>query len=235
MYDIASKDEVAPTKTYNYDILPKQFDISKPKLTNVYDQFMQLRDTLVYSKKTFSWKAGSVLVIGDTEETVEVIIRNRFLQKLNPNREHDSNDIQTILQWPYVTTYDIDTITYGPAVCKVTKAWYYRITHKTEIENLPAGTTRIRVYVERLKMNAQWWYGQPGSGTPLALYDDESNTIPLDELYSSKTTIGTVDANLEEWDLLRFVAEDQNGNSLPLRQYRSNRWTVDYINLPLNE
>ena len=54
MYDIASKDEVAPTKTYNYDILPKQFDISQPKLTNVYDQFMQLRDTLVYSKKTFS-------------------------------------------------------------------------------------------------------------------------------------------------------------------------------------
>lgn len=45
-----------------------------------------LRDTLVYSKKYYKGKAGSTLVIGDTEETVEVLFKNKFLQKMNPNR-----------------------------------------------------------------------------------------------------------------------------------------------------
>ena len=235
MYDIASKDEVAPTKTYNYDILPKQFDISQPKLMNVYDQFMQLRDTLVYSKKTYSWKAGSVLVIWDTEETVEVITRNRFLQKLNPNRESDPSDIQTILQGPYVTQEGIDTSTYWYASCKVTKAGYYRITHKSELTNIPQWTTKIFVYVERLKMNAQGGYDAPGTGQPLAVYEDVSNTYPFDELYDKKMTLGMVDTNLEEGDLLRFVVEDQNGDPIPLQWSWSNWWTVDYTNLPLNE
>lgn len=235
MYDIASQDEAVPTKIYNYDLIPKQFDINQPKLSNIYDQFMQLRDTLVYSKKTYSWKAGSVLVIGDTEETVEVITRNRFIQKLNPDRETDPNAIQTILQGPYVTQKGIDTSTYWYASCKITKSGYYKVTHKIEIVNIPTGTSRIYVYVERLPMNAQGWYGAPGTGTPIAVYDDESGTYTFDEMYTKKITIGTVDTNLEEWDLLRLVVEDQNGDPLPLQSYRSNRWTVDYINLPLNE
>ena len=54
MYDISSQDEAMPKKIYNYDLLPEKYDINQPKLSNVYDQFMQLRDTLVYSKKTYS-------------------------------------------------------------------------------------------------------------------------------------------------------------------------------------
>lgn len=54
MYDISSQDEAMPKKIYNYDLIPEQYDINQPKLSNVYDQFMQLRDTLVYSKKTYS-------------------------------------------------------------------------------------------------------------------------------------------------------------------------------------
>jgi len=109
------------------------------------------------------------------------------------------------------------------------------VTHKTEITNIPAGTTRIHVYVERLPMNAQGGYGAPGTGTPIAVYDDESNTYTFDEMYTKKITIGMVDTNLEEGDMLRLVVEDQNGDPLPLQSYRSNWWTVDYINLPLNE
>lgn len=234
-YDIPNEEELKPGKVYNYDLLGKEYPIEENRITNTYDQFIMLRDTLVYSKKYYKGKAWSVLVIWDTEETVEIIYRNRFLQKLNPNRRTDPNDIQTILQWPYVTQEWIDTATYWLASCKVVKAGYYSITHKAEIVNIPAGTTEIRVYVERLPMDSQGWYGAPGTGTPLALYNDISWTITFDQLYSKKTTIGTVEANLEEGDLLRFIAVDQNGNPLSLRQYRSNRWTVDYINLPLNE
>ena len=235
MYDIASQDEALPKKIYNYDLLPEQFDINQPKLSNIYDQFIQLRDTLVYSKKTYSWKAGSVLVIGDTEETIEVITRNRFIQKLNPNRQSDPNALQTTLQWPYVTQEGIDTSTYWYASCKVTKSGYYRVTHKSELVNIPAGTTRIHVYVERLPMNSQGWYGNPGTWQSLAVYDDESNAYTFDQIYSKKTVIGIVDVNLEEGDLLRFIVENQNGTPIPLQWSWSNRWTVDYINLPLND
>lgn len=84
-------------------------------------------------------------------------------------------------------------------------------------------------------MNAQGGYGAPGTGNPIAVYNDESNMYSFDQIYSKKITIGMVDTNLNEGDLLRLVVEDQNGNPLPLQTYRSNRWTVDYINLPLNE
>lgn len=234
-FDISNGEEVAPGKIYNYDLLPEWYDISQNRSTNTYDQFIMLRDTLVYSKKYYKGKAGSVLVIWDTEETVEVIVRNRWIQKFNPSRETDPNDIQTTLQWPYITTEWVDQSIYWPASCRVTKSWYYKITHKEEVINIPAGTTQLLWYIERIPMNSHWGNWLPGTGIKLAVYDDESNTYTLDELYTKKTVIGMVDTNLEKWDILTFHIEDQNGDSLPLQWDWSNRWTVDYINLPLND
>ena len=234
-FDIPNEEELLPQVVHNYDLAEQTYPIENNRTTNTYDQFIMLRDTLVYSKKYYKGKAGSVLVIGDTEETVEVIVRNRFIQKLNPNRQTDWNDIQTILQGPYVTRDGIDRSVYGPASCKITKAGYYKLTHKAQLINIPAGTTRLHAYIERLPMNSTGWYDQPGTGIKLAEYDDVSNTYTFDELYDKKTIIGIVYANLEEWDLLRYVIIDQNGDPLPLQWYRSNRWTVDYDNLPLND
>lgn len=234
-YDIPNEEELKPGKEHDYNLVPSQYDIKQNRSTNTYDQLLMLRDFLVYSKKTYSGKAGSVLVIWDKEETVEVIIRNRFIQKLNPDRQTDSSHIQTTIQWPYVTQEGIDQSTYWPAVCRVTKSGYYKLTHKIELVNIPAGTTRLYVYIERLPMNSTWWYGQPGTGTQLAVYDDVSNSMPFDQLYTKKTIIGTVDTNLQEWDMLRLIIEDQNWDTLPIQGFRSNRWTVDYINLPLND
>lgn len=234
-FDIPNGEEVAPNRIYNYDLLPEEYDISKNRSTNTYDQFIMLRDTLVYSKKYYKGKAGSVLVIWDTEETVEVIVRNRWVQKFNPDRESDPDDIQTTLQWPYITREWVDQSVYGPASCRVTKSGYYKLTHKEEVMNIPTGTTKIIGYIERLPMDAQWGNWQPGTGIKLAVYDDESNTYTLDELYTKKTVIWMVDTNLEEGDILVFHIEDQDGDSLPLQWDWSNRWTVDYINLPLND
>lgn len=234
-FDVANPDELRPNKPYNYDLIGKEYPIEQNRSTNTYDQFIMLRDTLVYSKKYYKGKAGSVLVIGDTEETVEVIIRNRYIQKLNPNRQTDTNDVKTTIQWPYVTIDGIDRSVYGPASCRITKSGYYKITHKEELVNIPTWTTEIHAYIERIPMNAQWGNGLPGTGSNLAVYDDVSNTYSFDEIYDKKTVIGMVDTNLQEWDILMFHIEDQNGDTLPMQWYRSNRWTVDYINLPLND
>lgn len=88
-FDIPNEEELLPQVVHNYDLTEQTYPIENNRTTNTYDQFIMLRDTLVYSKKYYKGKAGSVLVIGDTEETVEVIVRNRFIQKLNPNRQTD--------------------------------------------------------------------------------------------------------------------------------------------------
>ena len=56
-FDIPNEEELVPGKVYNYDLLAQQYDISKNRSTNTYDQFIMLRDTLVYSKKYYQGKA----------------------------------------------------------------------------------------------------------------------------------------------------------------------------------
>ena len=62
-YDIPNQEEIMPEKDHDYNLVPQQYDISQNRSTNTYDQLLMLRDFLVYSKKTYSGKAGSVLVI----------------------------------------------------------------------------------------------------------------------------------------------------------------------------
>lgn len=62
-YDIPNEEELKPGKEHDYNLVPSQYDIKQNRSTNTYDQLLMLRDFLVYSKKTYSGKAGSVLVI----------------------------------------------------------------------------------------------------------------------------------------------------------------------------
>jgi hypothetical protein len=56
-FDIPNENELVPGKVYNYDLKAKQYDITQNRVTNTYDQFIMLRDTLVYSKKYYKGKA----------------------------------------------------------------------------------------------------------------------------------------------------------------------------------
>lgn len=56
-FDIPNEEELKPRKVYNYDLLPGEYPITKNRTTNTYDQFIMLRDTLVYSKKYYKGKA----------------------------------------------------------------------------------------------------------------------------------------------------------------------------------
>lgn len=53
-YDVSNGEEKKPNKVYDYDIKNKEYDITQNQITNTYDQFIMLRDTLVLSKKTYS-------------------------------------------------------------------------------------------------------------------------------------------------------------------------------------
>ena len=103
-FDIPNPEELQPYKVYNYDLVPGEYPIEKNRSTNTYDQFIMLRDTLVYSKKYYKGKAGSKLIVGDSEETIEVEFYNKFMQKMNPNRKTSpSTDLQRWLKGPYVS------------------------------------------------------------------------------------------------------------------------------------
>ena len=56
-YDIPNEEELKPGKVYNYDLLGKEYSVDENRITNTYDQFIMLRDTLVYSKKYYKGKA----------------------------------------------------------------------------------------------------------------------------------------------------------------------------------
>lgn len=63
-YDIPNEEELQPRKVYNYDLTEKQYPISENNTVSTYNQFIQLRDTLVFSNKYYADKAGRSLIIG---------------------------------------------------------------------------------------------------------------------------------------------------------------------------
>lgn len=52
-FDIPNESELVPNEVYNYDLVDKEYDIGKNRISNTYDQFIMLRDTLIYSKKHY--------------------------------------------------------------------------------------------------------------------------------------------------------------------------------------
>ena len=53
-FDAPNEEELRPRKPYDYNLMGKEYPIDANSISNTYDQFIMLRDTLVYSKKTYS-------------------------------------------------------------------------------------------------------------------------------------------------------------------------------------
>ena len=62
-FDVPNEEELKPGKVYDYDLIAGQYDISQNRVTNTYDQFITLRDTLVFSDKYYPNNAGRSLII----------------------------------------------------------------------------------------------------------------------------------------------------------------------------
>ena len=56
-YDIPNEEELRPGEVYDYDLIGKQYPISENHTVSTYKQFIQLRDTFIFSKKKYPGKA----------------------------------------------------------------------------------------------------------------------------------------------------------------------------------
>lgn len=258
-YNYPSEDELLPNSTYNYDLIPTEQDGSINYTPWVYDQFISLRDTLVYSWKKYNWKWGCLLCVWDKEETVEVLWRNLYRQLYN-----DLGTFTDIVHiWPYVT-FDT-TIAWNPNFWNLSwviqKDGWYRLTYKMEV--MPTSTTnKVYTYFDVYRPN---WSSDPFPydltepwGT--AVFDWECNTSPLTwstswtepngscsvsftlwKLFKKVTAFWYIEKNLKKWDVVVLRAKDAerwanpipNGNDLTL-QASSNYWSIEYLNLPIN-
>lgn len=235
-FDIPNPDEALPGKIYNYDLIPEQYDISRNKSTNTYDQFIMLRDTLVYSKKYYQGKAWLKLVIWDSEETIEVLERQVFRQNIQPD------SVTTIWTAVTQTTWDLAT-QFGTNSVIINKNWRYRIVHKEEIM-LSSSTNKVYCYVDlyrkdntdTYKIAIKWW---------ICVFDWEWSgwDYTLGQLFKKMTAYWYIETDLRKDDVLvlRYKDADCNpstwepqGNNLTL-QNDSNYWNVEYIDLPYNK
>lgn len=262
-YNYPSEDELQPNSTYNYDLIPTEQDGNINYTPWVYDQFISLRDTLVYSWKKYNGKAWCKLCVWEKEETVEVIWNNLFQQ--NFENITDWTRTETIA-WPYVNwDYATATNVNTPICCVIQKDGRYKIIHKEEVL-LTATTNKVYCYVDiyredengtitiwqkKYTMPYIWW---------VAVFDRECNTTPLSwstswtdpngscsvpftfwKLFKKVTAFGYMERNLIKWDILVLRAKDAEcwadgspqWNDLAF-QTSSNYWSIEYLNLPIN-
>lgn len=160
---------------HQYLATPTEYPISANENHSTYDQFIQLRDTLIFSGKYYNGKKGSKLVIGESEETVEVLWKNWFKLSFEPNIAPETTTINyhagpyveytptewDFSQWKFLQAHGYD---YAKRVqnfwlisCRILEDWNYRIEYKVQVWSnatpIPAWTTKIYAFVIRYKYN----------------------------------------------------------------------------------
>lgn len=248
---------------WNHDYLlsPSEYDQTSDRLSSTYDQFIQLRDTLIYSGKKYKGKWLLRLCVGEKEETIEVMERNIFKQWFQNTWRTDENTPWILGN--YITSPDgtvppelLSQI--WPLCCQIQKDWRYRIIHKEEV--LPTATTeKVFCYVDIYRKNAQnvweiaykWWVAVFDWQWAWTLTGTTSWTDPngscsvsfkLWQLIQKMTAFWYMERNLLKWDVLVLRMKDwphdpstwePTGNDLII-QNDSNYWSIEYLDLPYN-
>ena len=201
----------------SYDLQPEEFPISENDRKATYDQFISLRDTLVYSNKYYGSSAWRSLIIGtkldgNPTNTIEIWEPNMMNMFVNPNWDTDWSDSV----WNYVTWW------WHPwyIACDIVKKWRYRLQHKEQFNNIDSSITRIHSYI----LQHSGWITKPR-----AVFDWERNT-PWE--IKRITAFGYIECDLDKWDWLELKVDDQNGNDIiSAMENGSNWWMVEYIDL----
>lgn len=206
---------------HDYLLFPNEYPISDNEAHSTYDQFIQLRDTLVMSNKYYADNAWRWLIIWvktdwTPTDTIEIRKPNMYTQSFEPDWT-----INPILQWTYIAPWDHT----NPLNCDIIKSWRYIIQHKQQFIWLQnTNITRITAYVLQHHGTEQ---------IPRAVFDWEWDTVWE---FHRITSFGYVECNLEKWDWLEFIYVDQNNVTIPDAniQQSSNRWMVEYKDLIYN-
>ena len=204
---------------HEYRATPNEYPISNNDRPATYDQFITLRDTLVFSNKYYADKAGRSLIIWtklDWTPTDTIEIREPNMVRLD---FESSGSVSPYPAWQYVTTWWHTWIS-----CEIVKKGRYRIQHKEQFNNLPSSITRVHSYVVQHKLD--------DTTQSRAVFDWEWNT-PWE--FKRITSFGYVECDLDKWDWLELKIEDQSGNDITQYMvYDSNWLMVEYVDLAYN-
>ena len=202
---------------HDYRATPWEYPISDNNRPATYDQFITLRDTLVFSNKYYADKAWRSLIIGtklDGTPTDTIEIREPNIMSYKIKADWTVEDDGSI--WKYVTTWW--HISQNPISCEIIKTGRYKIQHKEQFNNL--STTRVHSYV--LLHQLDW------TTKSLAVFDWEWDT-PWE--IKRLTAFWYREINLYKWEWLELKVEDNNVSIISQMAYDSNWWQVEYIDL----
>ena len=202
-----------------YEATPREYPIWENDRPATYDQFITLRDTLVYSNKYYASSAGRSLIIwtkldGTPTNTIEIREPNIMSQKFKSDWTSE-DDGST---WTYVTTWW--HISINPISCEIMKTGRYRLQHKEQFNSIPSTITRVHSFILHHHGNTE---------DPKAVFDWEWNTAGE---IKRLTAFGYRECNLEAWDWLELKVESSSWTSI-ISQIapNSNWWMVEYIDL----
>lgn len=202
---------------HKYLAIPEEYPISANEAHSTYDTFVKLRDTLIYSDKFYANNAGRSLIVWiktswEPTGTIEIRTPNIFRQAIEPTWAQDP-----ILKGTYIKA--------TPDWCEIVLTWRYTLWHKEQFVNISPSITRIHAYIKQIKPDQtvieravfDWRRVTPGEITRV-------------------TSQWFVDCDLEKWDKLELHVEDQNDDPISPseREAGSNRWSVEYKDLPYN-
>ena len=206
---------------YEYRVTPLEYPISDNIRPATYDQFMSLRDTMVYSNKFYGNNAWRSLIVGiktdwNPTNTIEIWEPNIMRQWFEP--DWTTND-ETV--WKFVSSGDHTST--NPLSCEINLKGRYRLQHKQQFTNISSSITRIHSYIVQHHGNQI---------IERAVFDWERNT-PWEIV--RLTSFGYVECDLDKSDWLELKIEDQNGNDITSEaEQNSNWWMVEYIDLAYN-
>jgi hypothetical protein len=216
---------------HQYLVTPWEYPISANENHSTYDQFIQLRDTLIFTWKYYNDKASRKLCVGDkgdgtTTNTIEVWLPNYFRQWIQP--DWATNPPTPSILWTYITAVPADIKAqdnrFWELSCMIQKDGHYRIMHKEEIL-LQASTNKVFCYVDVYRKDGQWNY-QIQYKWWVAVYDWEwqtslsgstswtdpnwSCTVPITlwKLFKKMTAIAEQERDLLKWDILVLRMKD---------------------------
>ena len=203
---------------HEYRATPWEYPINDNNRPATYDQFITLRDTLVFSNKYYADKAWRSLIIGtklDGTPTDTIEIREPNIFSYNIKADWTMADMGS--EWKYVATWWHTS--QNPFSCEIVKTGRYRIQHKEQFNDL-SNITRVHSYVV--------WHKSDGTTQSLAVFDNERAT--QGEMIRL-TAFWYREINLYKWDWLELKVEDGSWSIISSMAYDSNWWMVEYIDL----
>lgn len=236
---------------HDYLATPMEYPISSNENHSTYDQFIQLRDTLIFTWKYYNDKASRKLCVwdkwdGTTTNTIEVFLPNIFRQGFQPTRRTDENKpwiLGTYVTWIKDSVPAAQLSSWGPLSCQIQKSGRYRIMHKEEIL-LTSSIDKVFCYVDIYKKNWNVWSIPDNRRWWVVVFDWEWAwwDYTLWDLFKKMTALWQMEMDLEKWDILVLRMKDgphdpstgePTWNDLPL-QPDSNYWSIEYLDLPYN-